>query len=547
VGQTPNTERINRELIRLARRAESRPSPVLAETFVDVGMLFARLSTDDHQVIYGRRGTGKTHALYSLVDYASRRGHAAVFVDTRNLGSAGGIYNDPNRPLSERGTALLIDVLQAIHSGILQYTFESIPEGPQQGLLSSLDDFADSITQTRVIGEFERESAVRSKDVTTDAVEASLALSPKDLTLKIGANSTTQEEREKEVRERESGVTRPYVHFGAVSTTLSRVVKELPRHRLWIMLDEWSSLPLDLQPLLADLLRRSILPVQGTTVKIAAIEDRSSFQVRYGIAEYTGLELGADISADIDLDDFMSYARDPQRAKDFFGKMFHAHLHQVLPDDDLYGPPRELTISGGYKDRPKTVDQFLNRTFTFGAFAELVRTAEGIPRDAIGIAGAAALGAGDRPITERQVLVAAREWYTRDKERAIASHPYALELLHWLVDEVVVNRHSTAFFLRQDTDARHPLIRYLYDARLLHILGNDVAANDQRGIRFTLYRLDYGSYLQVEPIGTPTGTFRAITERGREWVRQVSPRYESIRDSVLELGSIPVIREIASR
>jgi hypothetical protein len=227
--------------------------------------------------------------------------------------------------------------------------------------------------------------------------------------------------------------------------------------------------------------------------------------------------------------------------------MFHAHLHELLPDNELYGPPRELPIAGGVKERPKTVDQFLNRTFRHGAFSELVRAAEGIPRDAIGIAGAAALRAVDRPISERQVLTAASEWYTRDKERAIASHPYALDLLHWLVDEVAINRHSTAFFLRQDTDAQDPLIRYLYDARLLHILTKDVAANDQPGIRFSLYRLDYGSYLQIEPAGAPPGTFRAGTGDRDEWIREVSPRYQSISRSMLDLSSIPLIRAIASQ
>jgi hypothetical protein len=517
-----STESINRQLIRLARRAETRPSPVLAATFVDVGLLFTRLSTDDHQVIYGRRGTGKTHALYYLTEYARRRGHAAVFIDTRNLGSAGGIYNDSTRPLSERGTVLLIDVLEALHSSILEYAFQNIPEGPRQELLESLNTLADTITQTRVVGEFEREFTSKTSDSLEDTLEGSVSISPKDIGIKIGARSAKQEARETDIRERESGISRPYIHFGAVSTTLRNVLRTLPAGRLWIILDEWSSLPLDLQPLLADLLRRSILPVQGTTVKIGAVEDRSCFQVRYQIGDYVGLELGADISADVDLDDFMSYARDHERAKEFFGKMFHAHLHEILPDEELYGPPRELPIAGGYKERPKTVDQFLNRAFRYGAFPELVRAAEGIPRDAIGIAGTAALRAVDRPISEHQVLIAAREWYVRDKERAIASHPYALELLHWLVDEIVTNRYSTAFFLRQDTDAQHPLIRYLYDARLLHILSNDVAANDQPGIRFTLYRLDYGSYLQIQPTGAAPGTFRANTSRGVEWIREVS-------------------------
>lgn len=54
---------VNVALGRLLRRAEDEEPERLAETFVDVGTLFARLSTRDSQIIFGRRGTGKTHAL----------------------------------------------------------------------------------------------------------------------------------------------------------------------------------------------------------------------------------------------------------------------------------------------------------------------------------------------------------------------------------------------------------------------------------------------------------------------------------------------------
>ena len=39
---------------------------MLVETFVDAGTLFASLASPDHQILSGRRGTGKTHALSYL-------------------------------------------------------------------------------------------------------------------------------------------------------------------------------------------------------------------------------------------------------------------------------------------------------------------------------------------------------------------------------------------------------------------------------------------------------------------------------------------------
>lgn len=53
-------------LLLLPKRAETSERSALVETFVDSGSLLTLLSSKDHQIIYGRRGTGKTHALLYL-------------------------------------------------------------------------------------------------------------------------------------------------------------------------------------------------------------------------------------------------------------------------------------------------------------------------------------------------------------------------------------------------------------------------------------------------------------------------------------------------
>jgi hypothetical protein len=51
---------INSAFLRLTKRAEASAREDLIETFVDVGPLFALLTSFDHQILFGRRGTGKT-------------------------------------------------------------------------------------------------------------------------------------------------------------------------------------------------------------------------------------------------------------------------------------------------------------------------------------------------------------------------------------------------------------------------------------------------------------------------------------------------------
>src|SRR5215468_8027568 len=73
-------------------------SDLLERTFVDIGIL-AQLEGSNSQILFGRRGTGKSHLLRLLtvrknLDPAT----AAVFIDVRKLGSAQ-LMTDSSKPL----------------------------------------------------------------------------------------------------------------------------------------------------------------------------------------------------------------------------------------------------------------------------------------------------------------------------------------------------------------------------------------------------------------------------------------------------------------
>ena len=114
----------NLAFVLIAKRAERQADEVLERTFVDFGSVSTLLSSVDHQVIFGRRGTGKTHLLTVHRRALVARGETAIQLDMRNLGSAGGIYNDPSLPISLRATRLLIDILADIHERLLDIATE---------------------------------------------------------------------------------------------------------------------------------------------------------------------------------------------------------------------------------------------------------------------------------------------------------------------------------------------------------------------------------------------------------------------------------------
>lgn len=521
--------RLNLTLMRIPRRAESAVPRTLVETFVNVGPLFDLLSGRDHQVLYGRRGTGKTHALLYLAEQVRNNGDKAVYIDIRTIGSSGGLYADPTLPIQERGTRLMIDILEALHDDLVSFVLDSADDPDinlAQGAFSLLDQLANEITSVRIEGPVERERTAARE--TESETEHGLELGLSQTGVGLGGRTRTVDvERQEAINtERETGVVRHRVHFGALHRVLQELVKVLPSERVWVLLDEWSEIPFDLQPLIADLLKRALLPVRGLTVKIGAIEQRSEFRAQAEAGGFIGIELGADATADIDLDDFMVFGNDAGRAREFFAELLVRHIRSALDEqDDQEALPTTATalIRGGFTQAP--------------VFDELVKAAEGVPRDAINVSGIAARLADDDQIGMNHVRRAARQWFQQDKEAAASANPTARDLLNWVIDKVIGERRARAFLLQQGEAQRHPLIRSLYDARVLHVVKRGVAARDQPGVRFDVYALDYGCYVElIATARSPEGLFEAETDDGAAgYVEVPADDYRSIRRGILNL------------
>jgi hypothetical protein len=471
------TRPINEGLMQLQRRAESSDRTFLRESFVDIGPLFRLLSSRNHQVVFGRRGTGKTHALRYLAEHLRDEGDAPVEVDLRRAGAIGA-YSSTGMSLDQRGTGLLADVLGAIHDALVDFALDA------GGIhLDPLDDLREAARTVQVVGTIESETASEASTGRETSRGARLGVSLSGLEIGGALGSKDAASARIESRLRELGVPQLHINFGAVAQALERVAAAFAPKRIWILIDEWSSVPIELQALLADLIRRCILPVPGFTVKIAAIEDRSSFRVPTDFGDYIGIELGSDVTADVNLDAFMIFTNDPEKALEFFSALFYKHVFSTLPSGTLsLKSPRHFVLRG-FRDQ--------------GTFSELVRAASGVPRDAMNVAALAAETADDSSIRLAHVRAATRDWYQRDKEAPIR-RTEAKALLDAIVDEVIGKRQKRTFLLRQDTGgSEHYLVRELYDARVIHLIKKGIAAASQPSTRFDAYAIDYGCYVDL--------------------------------------------------
>ena len=507
---------INRGLARVARRADQKSDDHLRQTFVDFGIT-AALEMTDHQVLFGRRGTGKTHAFRYLHGQREAQGDLAVYLDLRTVGSPEGLFAGEALPRTERAARLLVDLLGQLHDALFEAVLADDTLLQNKRLVAALDDLYAGITTVRMeVSAVEGEVQDEKVSGSSQGVEAALSHSPSLGGHRMQQDSTTVRERRLEKRQ---GPERIRLNFSEVGSALRSISDEVEGRRIWLMLDEWSSVLPTVQPLLGEFLVRCLLPLPGMTVKIAAIDKQSSFREVLDDGSMIGIELGADVTANVSLDDFMVFEQNEDRSRDFFRDLLTAHLMS----DPL--PAAEVSRAGGliahgFKDRR--------------AFDELVRAAEGVPRDAINIASNAAMRASAAKISVDDVRRAAQTWYTSDKEAAIRSRDEATRLLRWVIEEVIRGKRSRGFLVNQD-QANDPLLLALFDARVLHVVRRGYSAQDDPGERFDVWVIDYGAY--VDLISTkfePQGMLAVGTNEEPEWAVP-SQDLRAIRRAILDL------------
>jgi Cdc6-like AAA superfamily ATPase len=172
---------IQRTFINFSLRAEKYSDDMLVDTFVDSAPMLDLLSNANSQIVYGRRGTGKTHALKYVSDLVRTRGETSVYLDLRSIGSNTSIYNDYSRPLSERAAQLINDVLQGILSAFYPIAVSALEHATHpEEITVRLDDFQSAISSVQIRGQSEAEisNASAQSDQTKSAISMDLSKTP---------------------------------------------------------------------------------------------------------------------------------------------------------------------------------------------------------------------------------------------------------------------------------------------------------------------------------------------------------------------------------
>jgi hypothetical protein len=390
--------------------------------------------------------------------------------------------------MGERVSRLLRDFVAAVHDRLLEEVTDPKQKYNLQQLAPLLDRVSDAVREIVVRDEAETTTKMSGGQKRVFEGEASaklsLKLSPTAMAklspTAIGGGIKARGEFEKRddssVETLQRGRIRLSANLGNVHRALADIVSAVG-HRVWILIDEWSAIPDDLQPYLADFIKHVLLPHRLYSVHIAAIEQRSMFRSEDGTV---GLELGSDLSADLNLDDHLVFDNDPNRSIDFFRQLLFKHVTTVADGPLPADSPTEFVRAAFTQDN---------------AFRELVRACEGVPRDAINILQISAVNASGNAISVPHVREAAKDWYERDKAAFVLNNREANDLLQWIIAKVIGERKARAFLL-QATIKDQTLDR-LFDERILHIARRSYSAKADPGTRYRVWKIDYGCYVDL--------------------------------------------------
>ena len=521
-----STANVNDLLQRITKRAERLDPKQQAATFVALGGMEHALLSADNRVIFGRRGTGKTHILSFVAESARRQGDLAVQVDCRSIGSHSYLYIDQEVPISERATRLLRDFVATLHDKLLEQVTEPRTKYDIGRLGAAIDRIGESVKEVKVRDTVETKVANQAQREYTLGIASNAKASSLSPSLELSGNMAEKRFRGGSSEIKESSHFRLSVNIGQIHRALTDFADKC-NHRVWILVDEWSALPEALQPYLADLIKRSLFPIAKYSIHIAAIEQRSSFRQGQG-AETIGIELGSDASADVNLDDYLVFENNPLRSLSFFRDMLYKHL---------------IAVSEGTKVPFRDAEHFLAATFTQApAFRQLVRASEGVPRDAINILQLAANRAQNEKISIPHIQAAAKDWYERDKASYVANNAEADAMLRWIVKSVIGEKRSKAFLVK--SGVKNEVLERLFDERILHIAKKSYSAKDDPTTRYRIWKIDYGCYVdRLNTSQAPTGFLFENDDVSDDGFVVPEDDFRAIRRAILDLDDFRRDRE----
>lgn len=494
--------------------------------FVDNRQI-TQLDTNDWQVLFGRRGTGKTTLLSAFSDYIVQREDAVytIFIDLREcVPSASGVTRGPETDFElalgyfyefvKRFSRLLLDeYTDGSDLSALQRLVRHV-RGSHKGLDDLVLDICE-IAEYQPVRALPVERTVETK-ASQERKGSSEASAGGGVEANLAGAKATANGRRKISLENESSsgqtenerfIFEASRRYQPLKRKLEQLLEQIEANRLYILIDEWADLNRiqedQVQAIFAELLRKTFGGSEKISVKIASIKGATRMNIWNGQGGI-GLEVGADIFEACDLDQV--YISD-ENSLTFFKRLLFKRMCKANPAlaefslknerDEIILEPPDNFFSYFLKD-----DE---------AFSDIVKGSGKIPRDFVSLFCyvSHAVNFEIAPAWRRgQVLKIISEFSIQNKHDIVSTGDEKGQLFYRIVENAKDTGSRVFLVSRKLSEEARELVNDLYHLRLIHPVTPSIVPLKVRMEQDCFY-VDYGYFLEAAeyiPSGAaPTG------------------------------------------
>lgn len=441
----------------------------------------------NNTVIYGRRGSGKTHLLNALKeklssDFISSR-NIPIYIDLRRIIPLASAYDE-----NKEAEAILIFkyIVQNVSFALaenLNYIL-GINEFDKSQILASkvnLSEFAEKFRDIYI--EFDgKKFSKPSESLSVSEEEVKSISASAEISMQPSIKCSQQSQK----KISSDGTKYSHISVFDITHKIENLINSLNLERITILLDEWSELKIGTQLYLAEIIKKSFSAIK-ITVKIAAIPNRTNLGIKTE-DKYIGLEDGGDIQA-YPLDMRYVFEVNKLQTRDFFNDLLHKHLTSI----------DKSSIDELIKSNRSKKENLINIFFANVALNEILIASAGIPRDFINLFIKSydnfflSNNKKSKRISVSNLRIAHFSWYETDKKEQVQKHPIENSLLQAIVSEVIQNKKSIHFLIpAKYSENKH--IQNLIDFRVMHLRKNGYSHQDHAGVIYNVYSIDYGCF-----------------------------------------------------
>lgn len=447
-----------------------------------------------NNLLKGRRGMGKTHMLKLLEEELDKKLNEdrklGVFIDLREVKSSTFNNETPATESLECFRRFLLELTNKIYEklnldiGSNKLNRFLLPITKENRRINKLKNLKKTILKYTNDGKswslLDKEDETRTSKK-TNSVQGKLSDKP-ELSPSATREDTIQNSRK---------LLRTF-HFLDISNYIKQLLEIAKIEEFFLLIDEWSEIPLDIQPYFAECFKSTFFSIGKCHIKLAMIPYRTQLTIYDNSHNPLGLEGSGELFS-IDLDDSLVLDRDKTASEKFFTELLYKQLSACLEDFKSY-ENRDGTIKKAF-----ITDLFTNSQ----VFNTLVRASAGIPRDFLLIFIKSHFRHVGRKATRKigveDIMLGAKEWYNNDKVADIKENSTdEYKLLNLIAEFVFSFDKKRVYFLVHPNVYEYSYLKRLVDLRLLHRIKEMSSSKDNTsGIRYIMMSLDFGGYVEL--------------------------------------------------